>query len=261
MTALGRRITEETIRDMRRSMPPEEFAREFMVWWEDPVAEAGDAVLDLNQWATPTSDGGCLNPAAKAPDRFTLWLDVSPDRRSATIGLAGDGTGDRVLVLTTTVAVDQVVPALQSLRRKGEVVGKVALQPAGQAGALIPDLIEAGIDHEPVTGVTAGQSCGYFIRAVEEGRVEHVGQDDFDKAAANAITRFSDEAELWDRRDRKVNIGPVVAGSGAALRWSHLRTDRPPAPPRRARSAPARTDTPAKRPARRRASDLNTVGF
>lgn len=45
--ALGRRITLDTMRSLRRAMPPEEFAREFLGWWDDPPAtETGPFALD-----------------------------------------------------------------------------------------------------------------------------------------------------------------------------------------------------------------------
>ena len=43
-------------------------------------------------------------------------------------------------------------------------------------------------------------------------------------------TKFNGEAEVWDRRDRSVSIGPVVAGSGAAYRWSLTKQAPPPSP-------------------------------
>lgn len=228
MTSLGRRTTEETIRDMRRSMPVEEFAREFMVWWEDPPNADSPGVLDLARWGT------LQDLEAPAPDRVELMLDVSPDRKSSTIAAAGDGPGGKTLIITTTLpGTTRTVETLAALIAKRNVVSPVALMPNTQAGALIPDLVEAGIAWEPFTTVQMGQATAAFITGVNENAAYvHVGQPEFDKAVENATTRFTaqGEAELWDRRDKTIDIGPVVAGSGAAYRWTLTKKAPPPAP-------------------------------
>jgi hypothetical protein len=99
-------------------------------------------------------------------------------------------------------------------------VTEVALHPGGQAGALVPALTAAGVDFETLTSRDMGQAAAGFIEAVSQGRVAHVGQPELDAALANARTRTVGEAELWDRRDRSVDISPLVAVSAAAHRWA-----------------------------------------
>lgn len=228
MTTLGTRTSVETIRDFRRSMPVEEFAREFMVHWEDPPNADAPGVLDLERW------GRLKDKAAPAPARVELMLDVSPDRKSSTIAAAGDGPSGRTLIITTTLpGTTRTVEVLAALVAKRNVVSPVALMPNTQAGALIPDLIEAGIAWEPFTSVQMGQATAAFITGVNENHAYvHVGQPEFDKAVENATTRFTGqgEAEVWDRRDKTIDIGPVVAGSGAAYRWALSKKAPPPSP-------------------------------
>ncbi|TIC78788.1 hypothetical protein [Nocardioides sp. GY 10127] len=254
MPAWGLRVFPETIRNMRQAMPPLEFAREFMVWWEDPAATATPGVLDFQKWTAPVTEGGCLNPSAPSPSgRVELMLDVSPDRRSSTIGAAST-IGSRTLVITTTIpGTDRTVEALGKLHAKRKIKSPVALVPNSQAGALIPDLVKAGIPWEPLTSVQVGQATAAFIEGVSKGRIMHVGQPEFDKAVENATTKFTarGEAEVWDRRDKTISIGPVVAGSGAAFR---LALKKPPAPaPRRVGSSPAA--------GRGHAPNIATTGF
>lgn len=246
MPAWGLRVFPETIRNMRQAMVPMEFAREFMVWWEDPPNADTPGVIDLVQW------GRLKDASSPAPERVVLTLDVSPDRSSATIAAAGTGPGDRTLVITTTKpGTAWVVPALVALYGKRDVVGKVGLQPNAQAGALIGDLTKAGVGHEPINTVQMGQACAAFIKGVEDGRLVHVGQEELDKAIANATTKRtpSGEAETWDRRDQDVDISPVVAASSAAYRWMSENKAPPPAP-RRASGA-----------SRRPANDIAHAGF
>jgi hypothetical protein len=258
MTALGRRIDEDTIRKMRGSMPPAEFAREFMVWWDDPATEDGESVVNLATWSKPTTEGGCKDPAAPAPERAVLTVDVEPDRQSATIAAAGDGPGGRTLVITTTqTGTSWVADALKVMVARRNVVGPVRLVQNAQAGSLVSDLKAAGIEWEPISSVQSGQACSSFIRAVEDRTVVHVGQAELDRAVGNATTRFTanGEVEQWDRRDRTVSIGPVVAASTARLFWG-LVPKTPVAPPVRHSSA-------GDRPRRNTGSGFNprTSGF
>lgn len=225
MPAWGLRVFPETIRNMRQAMPPMEFAREFMVWWEDPPNADTPGVLDLAKW------GKSKDEAAPAPHRVELMLDVSPDRKTSTIAAAGDGPDGRTLIIVTVLpGTEHTVKALKALTLNRNVVSPVALVPNTQAGALIPDLVEAGVPWEPFSNVQMGQATAAFIKGVEHGRYVHVGQSEFAKAVENATTKFNGEAEVWDRRDRSVSIGPVVAGSGAAYRWSLTKQAPPPSP-------------------------------
>lgn len=229
MPAWGLRVFPETIRAMRQAMPPMEFAREFMVWWEDPPNDdEAPGVLDLKAW------GELKDQSAPAPSRVELVIDVSPDRRSSTIGVAGEGPGGKTLVVTQTLpGTSSTVEAVKRMVERRGITSPVALVPNSQAGALIPDLVEAGVRWEPLTSVQTGQATAAFITGVNEtAAFVHVGQDEFDKAVSNAITRVTaqGEAEQWDRRDKTINIGPVVAGSYAAYRWALTKKAPPPDP-------------------------------
>lgn len=216
--ALDRRVQRETIRSMRQSMPVEEFLREFMVWWEDPPNDDETLVIDLRRW------GKLVNTNAKQPDKVAVVLDVSPDRRRASIGVAGAGKKGRTLVMTHTAGgTAWVVPKLVKILAKRNVV-EVALHPGGQSAVLVPELIKAGIQYETLTSTDMGQACATFIEDVhaETPKIEHVGQAELDAAVGNARTRFTGEAELWDRKDRSVDITALVACSTAAHRWSLL---------------------------------------
>ncbi|MBB3041012.1 hypothetical protein [Nocardioides soli] len=245
MPAWGLRVYPETIRNMRQAMPPLEFAREFMVWWEDPPNGDSSGVLDLNQWAD------LRDPSAPAPGRVVVTLAVSPDRERSTIAAAGAHPDGRTLVVTTTrPGTSWVVEALAALYEKRNVVGKVGLRPNSQAGALIGDLTAAGIKVEPITSVNEGQATAAFIKGVEDKRIAHVGQAELDAAVANATTKITpSQTEVWDPRDATVDISPVVAASTAAFKWAATSKTPPPAP-RRAAGSRAR-----------RGSEVASAGF
>lgn len=222
--ALGRRVQAETVRSMRQSMPPLEFAREFMVWWEDPPEDGTNRAIDLSTWAER------VNLKAKRPKgSVVLAIDVTPDRRRAAIGVAGRGKGGRTLVMVRTGSgTSWVVPALEKLVAKREVA-EICLYPGGQAGSLIPELVEADLDYKPLKTTEAGQACAAFIQAVEHDRLEHTAQPELDTAVAGASTGFYGEAELFVRAkageeaEGQVDISPLIAASAAAWRFGLLK--------------------------------------
>ena len=199
-------------------MPPEEFAREFMVWW-DVEDEGPPPALDLTAWASR------LDRTVSMPDRAGVYLDVSPDRRSSTIGVAGDTDGGKHLVMVRTKAgVDWIVPELVKLQTKRDIA-EVALYPGSQTAALIPALRTAGVEFTTVTAGWLGQAWAQFKTAVEDGALVHAGQPELDAAIGNARTRWVDEVERLDRRDRAVDISPAVAVVGALAVWAKYSVD------------------------------------
>jgi phage terminase large subunit-like protein len=84
---------------------------------------------------------------------------------------------------------------------------------------LAPDLAGAGVEFEVMSQTEMGAACAAFQQGVADGTVVHVGQRELDAAVANAQTRRVGEAEVWDRRDVKVDDSPLVAVSGAFYRW------------------------------------------
>lgn len=211
------RITLRTLRALRQDMPPDEFAREFLVWWDDPPhGEAGPAI-------SPARWRAARNPAAETPHQAGVVLDVAPDRKRSSIGVAADGSAGRTLVMCQTLpGTDHVVSALVSLMARRDVT-EVALHPRSQAAVLIPALDRAGVEWVPLTSSDQGAACAWFTEAVNapgEQLVEHLGQPELDAAVANARTRMTaGEVELWDARDASVDISPLRACSIAAHRW------------------------------------------
>lgn len=210
--ALGIRLNVAEVERERKLMSAETFARERLGWWGDPRADKGGAI-SIAAWSRLVGD-------CPPPESVCLVIDVSPDRRFSSIGIAGDAGDGRTLVMTRTAAeTNWVVDEVVRLVGKGGVL-EVALQPQSQAGALIPELTKAGIEFVPIKTTDAGQACAAFQTSVKQGGILHAGQPELDAAVMNARTRYVTEAELWDRRDRRIDISPLVACSNAAFRWA-----------------------------------------
>jgi hypothetical protein len=228
------RITIQTIADMRQELPPEEFARECEGVWDEDDELSGTPALDMRAWKT------LADKETPAPKRGCVVLDVAPDRSRASIGLVGAAPGRRVLLMTDTKpGLAWAVPALVTLMSRIEVI-EVALHPSGQAGSLIPALKAAGIEHFELTHKDVGRGCAATQMALIERRLVHLAQPELDGAVAVARTRYVNEAEVWDRRNHKLEISPIVACSGALHRWDLLtaKPKTPPSTPRRAAARP-----------------------
>ncbi len=216
MPAWGLRVFPETVRSMRQAMPPLEFAREFMVWWEDPPNDDEGGVIDLAKWNRLHS------PAAKQPDQAKVYVAVAHDRSKASIGIAGPGTDtDRLVMVQTKAGWDWVVPALQKLQKKQRIIGKPALQDKSQASVLLPGLKAAGMEYQPISDAEVARATATFIELVHAKRkkLEHLAQPELDAAVRNAATRFTGQLELWELRDRTIDISPLAAAAGALDLW------------------------------------------
>ena len=210
--ALGRRITLETLRAMRQAMPPLEFAREFLVWWDESAVDDGARSINLDRWTH------ALNPGAPRLRRAALAIDVAPGMGSASIALAGPH-GDRTLVLVRHgEGIGWIVKALRKLARRLDVV-EVALAPGDRTKALLTRLDKAGIEYRTLTAAEVGQACGGLVAAVDEGLIEHVGQPELDAAVATARAATG-SSERVARLDPSIDLTPAVAAAIAVNRWA-----------------------------------------
>jgi hypothetical protein len=227
------RIQLGTIANLRQELPVEEFMRECLGWWEE-LDDTGPPAIDLRYW------GAMSKPKTPAPSRAAVVVDVEPDRSAATVGLAGNGPGGRVLLMVHhRPGTAWVVETVKALQDNTDVL-EVALHPVSQAGALLPQFAAAGVDVHKLTSTDLGQGWAAFQSGVIEGAFVHLGQVEIDGAVSVARTRKlpNSEAQLVDRRSVGVPLGPVVAVSVAAQRWATLTAvpDKPPPSPTRVAS-------------------------
>lgn len=208
---LGDRITRETMRDLRASMPPEEWAREFLGWWDDPLdddSEDGDGISS-DIWTSRTARGGDL---AAIPE---FALDVALDRGFTSIGVSGlrrDGRMQVELVEYgpgTTWAIDECKAMYAAWSKPVILAGN------GPAAALIPELEAAGVPVHIVEPGDVGKACGSFADAVNSGTVAHL-DDPVLTLAVQAARLRSGESFVFTRKG-DIDISPLYAV--ALARW------------------------------------------
>lgn len=197
------RIEEDAIEDLRRAMPPEEFMRECLVWWEDPLA--GGGVIDLGLW-------GALTRKVGTPVQPAWSVEVALDRSAATIGAAW--TVDRrrhVEIVGEDAEVDWVVPRLVELAEK-YAAQLVTVDMGTEAASLVPALEKAGLKVHEVGGAERAAACGGFYDAAVSGSLSHDGDPAL--AASLAAARWKDVGEgarVFSRRRSAGDIRPLCA--------------------------------------------------
>jgi hypothetical protein len=214
--AIGRRISIENIAAERRDLPPAEFGRERMGWWDDPEEDAHPFPVD--DW------GRRVDTDAPRPAGPALAVAVTRDRSMAAIGAAG-----RVEELSHVDVVDHRAGTGWIVDRAVELYDETSacalvLDPAGPAGALEKDLTakdDAGrvkFSTKPGPGerrlviVTAreyAQAYGALVDDVVNDRLRHRDRAELNTAVRGVRTRPLADAYAPSRKDSPVDVTPL----------------------------------------------------
>lgn len=204
---LGIRISHEHIEREQRSMDPRSFAVERLGIGDWPRTDGFDTqVIAPETWAARRN----LKSAVQDPVR--LAFDVSPDRASAAIGIAGKNVKGKwhVEVVDRRRGTGWVVPELVRLL-ESHGISEPLCDGIGPAGSLVPQLEEKGIEVETLTGREHAEACGAFYDECAEGGLCHIGQESLDSAVKGASQRSLGDAWLWSRKSSATDITPLVA--------------------------------------------------
>jgi hypothetical protein len=201
----------KSILRLRKRLDEDGFRREAMGLYD----VESDSDFDMTKW------GKLINYEAENMDEAVLFLAVSPDRRWSTIGVAGEGSEGKTLLLVESVkGTIDVVPRVQELMEE-KYISDISLFSTSAAKVLKPALVEAGIDFNELTANDGAAAYGVLQEAIKHGTIEHVDQPEVTFALAHAHSRFlnTGESESFDQRGQKLNISPAVAIAGALYRF------------------------------------------
>lgn len=215
---LGRRISYDYVRSERRALPPTEFGRERLGWFDEVDSESSP--VDLTKWPD------LADLESEAQDPVAIAVDTTPDRARSAVVIAGRRPDGRVHgeVIDHRQGTGWVVDRLVELCEKWKPC-VVLLDPAGPAGAFIPDLEDAGICPKPegdqylldiVSTREAAQACGALADLVKNDRLRHLAQAELTAAVEGAKWRYVGDAKLWDRKTSDVDLTPLVGLTLAA---------------------------------------------
>jgi len=199
------------IADLRRELDPDEFMRECLGWWDEPL---GDAAIPEAVWRT------MLDPRSSTSDPV-FALDVAPDRTWAAVVVAGPRDDGRVHVeITSNEREFDYRPGTtwvrfrlrEMLRKRGRLTIHIAQGSAAES--LVPDLEEDGITVERVPNSEVIAACGRFYDLAHDGRLRHLGQDELTTAVTSARKKdLGERAFTWIRAGSMGDISPMYAAT------------------------------------------------
>lgn len=200
--AMGRRISQNHIAAERRALPPAEFARERMGWWDEP--EGASAGIPAPLWEPALTEA---IPGAT----LALAADVTPDFAWASIGRASVGPNGAVIVdlVERRRGTQWVADALNGLLATARC--RVVVDAGGPASVLLSDLESAGIVPLLTSAGDVAKACGALIDGLLRRSVLHLLQADLEMAVAGASRRPMGEAWAWSRKSSATDISPLVA--------------------------------------------------
>lgn len=195
---LGGRVQLDTIRSLRQTMPPEEFAREFMVWWD--VVDQREILFGSSWKARKTR--------ATPPSPSAIGIARGIDLAWTSIGAASTGEIPHLGAVKRARGTDWVVAEAKRLQLKYDV--PIVIDGKGPAKSLIQDLEDEGL-----RVVVAGtddylDACSDLWDRIESGCVTHGDYDDLNDAVRVAAKRFVGDRFAWARKAGDISMLEAV---------------------------------------------------
>lgn len=219
---LGRRVTVDFVREVERETLSERgFATERLGVGDWPATDnAEDRKITVAAW------GACQDVDSTPLDSVCFAFDMTPDRGYASICVAGrraDGL-PHVEVVDHRPGTAWVAARLAELverhgtvdvrsvdkRRTGSSAG-VVWGEGSPAAALLPKLVEQGVEAWPVKLQDNARACGVLYDAVQDKAIRHLGTTELLNAIKGAAVKPAGDAWVWSRRSSRVDISPLVA--------------------------------------------------
>lgn len=213
--AWGLALQTETIERERAQFSEDGFCRERLGMW---VFAGTPAVIDPDMWnAIAVDDFGELVGAV------AIGVDISPDRASASIAVAGERADGRyqVELVNQRAGTGWVLPKLLDMIANHDVKTVVV----EGAGAAVTLALELERDRLPVHTTTATEwagACGLFYDSVASGALAHLGDPALATAVAAGRKRQLEGRWAWARKNNDSDITPVCAATLAL--FGHVKT-------------------------------------
>ena len=201
----------------RRALPPAEFARERLGWWDEPLADV--LVIPEATW------NDLVDRHSQPTGRLVYAVDMTPDRSSTSIGVAGlrDDKRMHVEVIDHRAGSEWVLDRMTELKKHRPAA--VVMDAAGPASSFAVKLEEIfGSKTELVDARNMIRACGAFYDMATRARnpLVHIGQPSLNEAVKLARKRDVGDGWAWERKGWG-DISPLVAVTLAAWTASNRR--------------------------------------
>ncbi|MGH2934974.1 MAG: hypothetical protein ACRDL2_10745 [Gaiellaceae bacterium] len=210
--AMNVRISEEWIAGELHSLDARSFCVERLGIGAYPptVATVEAGIFDMDVWDR------LLDVDSTIAGRPVIAFDATPDRRAASVALAGSRPDGLVhaQLLDHRPGVGWLVARLAELNATMEP-REIVCDGKGAAQSLLPALAEAGLTVKTTGASDAAASAGYLFDLVTEERLRHRGGPPLRTAVAGAKKRSLGGAWAWNRTSTNIDISPLCAVSFA----------------------------------------------
>ena len=201
--------TMQAIANLRQALPPEEFMRECLGWWDEPM---GDAPIPETTWAT------MLDVDSQIEGIPSIALDVGPERDWACLVGAGMNADGKVHVEITSNSTnwDHRQGVAWVVQRALEVTaGNPLYIAAGSAAeSLVPDLEAVGVYVVRVPPRDGVAACGRFYDLATGGDLAHPDQTELATAVSAARRKWiGDRAFVWVRPEGRGDLTPMYGAT------------------------------------------------
>jgi hypothetical protein len=205
---MGRRIRVETIRNERLALPPEEFARERLGWWDEPGQL--EHIFGAEKWAW------CAIPHQAEPPTagIALGIAVSIDRAWSSISAAVPLPGRELVgLLDRRRGTDWVIGETKRLQDKlGCLVG---IDSRGPAADLIEPMKAAGVNLRLLTTTDVLDATAAFYDKVQTTVIAHMTHPEIEDAVRGAQRRPVSDRWLVGRKGSTNDVssleGAIIA--------------------------------------------------
>ncbi len=213
---MGRRIRLETIRNERLALPPEEFARERLGWWDEPGVV--EHIFGAERWAR------CAIPQQEKPPTagITLGVAVSIDRAWSSISAASPLPGRELVgVVDRRPGTDWLVAEVKRLQ--DELKCRVAVDSRGPTADLIEPMKAAGVNLHLLSTSEVLDATAAFYDKVQTSVIAHMRLEYLEAAVSGAQRRPIGDRWAVGRRSSTGDVSPLEAAILAdhLLRYSY----------------------------------------
>lgn len=205
--AYGGRITAERMKDFREEMPPAEFIREFLGWWDEPGT--ADAAFGPGKWEA------CEGEAPQGVPLGAFGIAASMDMvHGAITGAALEGDVVHLKPLQHGPGTAWIVDRAKQVQDQHQV--PAVIDKRGPAAPLIPHLERAGVKLVILDTGEVMDACASLLDRVREGKIRHARYPELESAVQGAVRRLVGDRWAWGRKLSTSDISTLEAATLAA---------------------------------------------
>lgn len=216
--ALERRITIDYILAERAALPPDEFGRERLGWWDKPDA-GSEALIKPERW------NELVDPLSEPLDPVAFGVYVKLDRTVSAIGVVGRRADGKLHIGVVPAVRGKPIDSLPGTAwipdRVKELVESwnpcaVVIDGHSAAASLITTIEGLGVDVVTSNATDLAKACGAMYDAImadpdSEASVRHRGATPLTRSAISAKRRDLADQWAWDRKDKDSDITQLMA--------------------------------------------------